>query len=206
MPPYRSVREFSMNGLSTKEVATRVGVSTATLRLWTTQDYKAFFTPDAQGDGKRRTWRDHDVKLAKLIAEMRSQNMDADDIIATLQTMRANDWKGLPEMPDALPSLAAVQKVAETRLDEREKALRSHIATLAGEIETLRTELRTERQRSTELGEQLSAKERALGLAQGELEAMKAADRRERRLWLAVVIVAAIAAGGVAAVVVLAVR
>ncbi|MEL6272435.1 MAG: MerR family transcriptional regulator [Chloroflexota bacterium] len=187
--------------MNTKEVADRLGRSTATMRLWTTQEYKAYFSDGAQGDGTRRVWNDRDLQIATLIHELKVEGMQTDSILATLNAVRDNDWQGLPESPDALPSLAAVKQVADTRLDEREKALRMQISTLSVEVDNLRTELKDTRAENTQLRDRLTERERELGRAQGQLEELRKQDTRQTRLWLAVIVGALVAAGGLGALI-----
>ncbi len=172
--------------MNTKSVADRIGISSATLRLWTTSDYREYFSKSAQGDGTRRVWTEHDVQVAAMIVELKQAGMGGDDIRATLASMKEGEWKGLPDVPSELPSVQAMQEIADTRLNEREKALRSQIALLAGEVDELRGALDAERETSTALREQLTSKEREWGEALGQLKALTG-ERRSVVFWLAVI-------------------
>ena len=183
--------------MKTNEVASYLGIATSTLRQWTLYDYKKFLTDSAKGDGQRRNFEPLDIRILSYVNSLKDDNKTNTEIIEILEGMQENDWQSLPEVDDIEDELSAVEKAisnAEIRVEEREKALRFQISTLAGEIRDLRDDLKIERSTNIELRDKIASKERELGVAQGELNEYKRRDQQQNRLWIALVAVAVAAA------------
>jgi len=183
--------------MKTNELASYLGIATSTLRQWTLYEYNKFLTASAQGDGKRRNFETIDIRVLSFVNDLKSQNKTNDEIIEVLEGMQSKDWEALPELDDIQDELSAVERAinsAEILIEEREKALRFQVATLAGDIHELKAALKDKDQTEIELRNQIAAKEHELGLAQGELNEYKRRDQQHNRLWIALVAVGIVAA------------
>jgi len=83
------------------EVATLLGIARSTVTLWTNNDFKQYFTPGAQGGGGNRSFTEQDVRVMNLLKTLKASNTPAEQIHQQLQQLQADDWQGLPDMPQA---------------------------------------------------------------------------------------------------------
>lgn len=106
-----------------EQLAKRLNVTSATLRNWAAKDVTEFLSPSAQGQhGARRSFNDRDARILTWVAQMREQNAPLVDIVATLRSAQASDWRGLPELP--LSAEDEVALVPREAVEERVRGLR----------------------------------------------------------------------------------
>jgi len=87
------------------EVAALLDIKENTLRKWITeQDYGQYLSSRAVGgSGSHRAYTEQDVRILTLIAEMKQVNTSADEIHASLRSLRSAGWAGLPDVPNTAP-------------------------------------------------------------------------------------------------------
>lgn len=112
----------------------------STLRKYA-QDYAEYLSPFA---GRRhREYTDQDVRILRLIVEMKAKRQTQDDIDVTLRSLEAGDWQQLPELPEAAQALVPTESSMI--------ALQTKTSGLQREIEVLREMLDKEREDRSEL-------------------------------------------------------
>lgn len=180
--------------LKTKELADRLGIAPVTVRLWT-KEYGEFLEPSARGGGKNRTFSDLDARVMAHIVHLKANGQGRDDITATLKTLQAIDWQGLPDMPPAPPGIEPIsvipREAAEARIDAQRAALMREIATLQDTVERLEGELDIERQDNRRLNDELANTREKLGNALGKLAIIEQ-ERQPAAYWIRVLLIALI--------------
>jgi DNA-binding transcriptional MerR regulator len=87
----------------TKEVADRINVSPATIRIWTADDgpFAQFISADARGTGGRRQryFSQHDTRILAHAKRLSDDGKTLDQIADELARMQADDWQALPVLP-----------------------------------------------------------------------------------------------------------
>lgn len=77
-----------------------LNMAESTLRKYA-RDYAQYLSPSGTGGaGRHRDYTDHDVRVLKLVRDMKMQNVSADDIEITLQSLQAGGWERLPALGD----------------------------------------------------------------------------------------------------------
>jgi DNA-binding transcriptional MerR regulator len=132
------------------EIATFLGLGRSTVALWTSGEYREFFTPSAQGgQGRARSFTDRDIRVMYALKEMKANNTPAESIHETLRRWRADDWHALPDLPAAPANFASVPVVptaaADAALSAERRALLREIGFLQQRIEQLEAERQTDR-------------------------------------------------------------
>lgn len=187
--------------MQTHEIAARLGIATSTVRLWTTGEFKQYFSSSAQG-GRRRHFDERDAGILTLIVNLKAESMSADDIHATLKRLQSNDWQGLPDVPPAPPGTEPVQMMPREAAQNDKRALMREIAVLKDEVENLETELTAERAKHeaerSALQSALMAAREELGEMRGRLAVLQTTQRDQ--LWQVAAL--ALAAVAVAALVI----
>ena len=140
-------------------VAAALGIPEATLRKYAT-DYAEFLSPaGAGGGGRHRDFNDHDLRILKLIQEMRAANQTSHDIDVTLQSLKAGNYERLPALDEnAAAIIPAPGALVAASVDN---------AVLQMKIEMLQEQLRgreADRDRITELEAELRAARREIAL------------------------------------------
>ena len=151
------------------ELAIWLGVSTASIRAWTSDEYKQYFSPTAQGgDGRYRYFTDTDMRILAYIVARRKENAPREEIHMHLSEMQAADWNDLPLMPAAPPGAGPISMIpreaAETAVSSQRSALLREISMLQDRIATLEEELAKTREGREELISELAAANRELEL------------------------------------------
>lgn len=185
--------------MQTKELGDLLGLSTATLRGWTINTYRPYMSPGAQGGrGRVRQFSEQDARIIALVASLRSDGLPHNEIVATLDAMRGNEWADLPPLPAAPPGYGGPVSMipehsAQTAVIEQRKALVREIALLSDRVDSLEVQLADERAAHTETrttltAELVDARER-LGELRGQLQ-----ENRPMAFWLRVVVLVAVGA------------
>jgi DNA-binding transcriptional MerR regulator len=147
--------------MKTKELADWLGMSTASIRLWATEDeFAPYLSPaGAGGDGKTRSFNDQDARILAFIGGLKRQGWGREQIYLALDDLQAKDWRDLPDMPAAPLSMRSVQMIpelaAENALSTQKAALMREITLLGERVEQLEQLVVTERQQAMEKQEAL---------------------------------------------------
>src|SRR5664279_1647362 len=81
-------------------VAAALGIAESTVRKYA-GEYAEFLSPGGAGGGHRhRDFAEHDVRVLKLIRDMKAENSSLEDIDVTLQSLKSNNWERLPALDD----------------------------------------------------------------------------------------------------------
>jgi DNA-binding transcriptional MerR regulator len=129
------------------DAAKILNLGRSTISAWTSDpDFREFFTPNAQGgSGRPRNISEHDLRLLAYIDEAKHNNMPMDEILLELRQMRADDWEGLPNIPEAPIGTANVPVMplaaAEATLSAERKSLLREIAYLQDRIDELNDDI-----------------------------------------------------------------
>jgi DNA-binding transcriptional MerR regulator len=122
------------------DIARLMGITSNTIRRWTTEFYK-YLTPQASPPkGKPRIYGEHDQRVFHFIKAARDKNKPLETIQAQLETMHADNWRGLPDIPaewreqsETMPVSLAASKAYDF----------AQIAVLQRDLEHTRAELET---------------------------------------------------------------
>lgn len=196
--------------MKTSEAAHRLGVSPAAIRAWTlpTGPYADFMSSGGRG-GKRRDLTDQDVRILARVVELSASRMTQAEVAAELEAMRADGWRGLPALPpppaygNEIPTVSA--DAAAIAIDKTRDILMQQIRALEGEISRLEDALHEERQERRGLQirledaidqrANLAGRLTALEVSTGQqVQALADSAGRERALYTAVLIAAAVLA------------
>jgi len=84
----------------TKDVADRIGVSTATIRIWTAEDgpFSPFISDEARGGRGRvqRNFTDEDVRVLAHAKMLSDSGMTLEQVAAALASMQENACHATP--------------------------------------------------------------------------------------------------------------
>jgi DNA-binding transcriptional MerR regulator len=119
-------------------LATLLGISGSTLRLWSGKEYAEFLSPNAVGiNGAHRSFSDRDARIVAWIATLRGQNTPPVEIIAMLRAAQASDWHNLPPLPGGMandePIAVIPREAAEERLTAIEERYELQVQALTKE-------------------------------------------------------------------------
>jgi DNA-binding transcriptional MerR regulator len=79
-------------------VVTALGIADSTVRKYAEQ-YAEFLSPTGTGGaGRHRDYTDHDVRVLKLIVDMKAGKTSPDDIDVTLRSLQDGGWEQLPAL------------------------------------------------------------------------------------------------------------
>lgn len=79
-------------------VVATLGIADSTVRKYADQ-YAVYLSPSGTGGGgKHRDYTDHDLRVLKLIRDMKFANTDPDNIEVTLQSLQLDGWERLPPL------------------------------------------------------------------------------------------------------------
>lgn len=79
-------------------VVATLGIADSTVRKYAEQ-YAEYLSPSGTGGGgKHRDYTDHDLRVLKLIRDMKFANTDPDNIEVTLQSLQQGGWERLPPL------------------------------------------------------------------------------------------------------------
>lgn len=120
-------------------VATALNSSESTVRNYATQ-YVEYLSPSgAGGGGKHRDFTDHDIRVLKLIRDMKVQNIDADNIEITLQSLQQGGWERLPALDGDMRALIP-SPGAQIEAQAERAVLLKEIEMLREQIDDLKAE------------------------------------------------------------------
>jgi DNA-binding transcriptional MerR regulator len=170
--------------MRTQQLAEYLGVSTSTIKNWSTE-FADFLSESASGgDGTHRYFAGRDARIMAYVADLREQNEALEEIQESLAHLQANDWTALPQMPDAPPGVKPIEMIPEqtarTALEQQRQALMREIAIREEQIDELTGQLTTERDAHDLTRTRLVEAQTHLGHLQGQLEAIETRREDER--------------------------
>lgn len=165
------------------EVTERLGIQSATLRLWA-GEFGEYLSPSARGgDGRHRAYSDQDVQILTYIAQMKDQNIPLDEIHASLKSLRGAGWAGLPDIPAAPPGVGPIamipREAAETQIKEQQKAVTQQVQLLMDRVTALDEALKIEREEKGALLKERADLMQQIGKLTGQLS-----ERQDTRYWI----------------------
>lgn len=152
------------------EVAQLTGIAASTIRAWTLGEFKQFFSPGAQGgEGRNRNMTETDARIVAFIAREKQRGALPDEIQIALRRMEADNWEGLPALPESTSSgfknVPVVPKSqAESVLSATAQALLREIADLRQRLDEANVRIDSKDVEIRTLAENLAAAERELEL------------------------------------------
>ncbi|MEP7293914.1 MAG: MerR family transcriptional regulator [Chloroflexota bacterium] len=89
---------WRLKPLKANAVVTALNIADSTVRKYATE-YNEFLSPSGMGGGGRhRDFTEHDVRVLKLIRDMKYEHVNNDDIDTTLRSLQAGGWERLPAL------------------------------------------------------------------------------------------------------------
>lgn len=197
--------------LKPTELATWLGVSTSTVRRWSST-YGEYLSAGATGgEGRHRAYSELDARVLAHVGTLSKQGLTEEEVLLSLDRLQGEDWVDLPVMPgkpsDGLPMRLVSEDAAETALVTirqnlmREIALKeSRIEDLTEDLSRAKEELTEERQareqeradwqqRADNLQTELRTSREELGEMRGKLSLLETQEQQSR-LWLKWLIIA----------------
>jgi DNA-binding transcriptional MerR regulator len=131
------------------DAAVRIGIHVNTVRLWTSKDFKQFFSVHAQGgDGHTRDLSDDDVRVLTYINRLKNQGLTTQDVIASLMAAQDRGFHMLP-MPErseqVVPMAVVPRQAADDAVLAERRIMHEKISDLEKRIEGLEDKLRQEK-------------------------------------------------------------
>jgi DNA-binding transcriptional MerR regulator len=91
--------------MKSSAVVTMLNMPESTLRKYA-RDYSEYLSPAGTGGaGRHRDYTDHDIRVLKLVRDMKLQNVSNDDIDVTLGSLQAGGWDRLPALDESAKSI-----------------------------------------------------------------------------------------------------
>jgi DNA-binding transcriptional MerR regulator len=168
----------------TKDVADRIGVSTATIRIWTAEDgpFSPFISEEARG-GQGRTQRNFspmDMRVMAHAKTLSDSGLTLEQVAEALAIMQDGGWVDLPAMP-AMPG-EDVSMVPAQAAEVMVRNVQHALQVAEGALEKEKTAHEQTRERLLDAREQI-----------GELRGRLAALRLYQVVLIVLAIVAALA-------------
>jgi DNA-binding transcriptional MerR regulator len=144
-----------------QQLATLLNISPVTLRQWARESYSEFLSPSAQGaNGAHRSFTEQDGRILAWVAMLKAQNTPTADIVATLRSSRADNWRNLPPLPGGMSNDEPIAVVPREAVEERIRALPDRYETqleavvkerdqLKDRLEAIQREMETVRRESS---------------------------------------------------------
>lgn len=144
-------------------VVAALRVPDSTIRKYA-NEYSSYLSPSADTrKGSHRDYTDHDVRVIKLIIDMKAARQSTDNIHVTLRSLEAGAWERLPALDDTsasiIPSPAAM---IEGHTDRA--VMQNTIDMLREQIDGMKGDSRIDRDRINELERELSRSKTLLEL------------------------------------------
>jgi len=127
-----------------QELAKRLGIADVTLRKWAGKDFTQFLSPSATiANNARRSFSEQDVRILFWIAQMKDQNMPAEEISHILYIAQTGDWHDLPAIPlNPSDEISVIpREAAESRLTALQQQFEIQVQSLTKERDELRERL-----------------------------------------------------------------
>jgi DNA-binding transcriptional MerR regulator len=132
-------------------VAAALGIAESTVRKYASE-YAEFLSPGGAGGGHRhRDFAEHDVRVLKLICDMKTENTTSADIDVTLQSLKSNNWERLPALDETsqglvtTPGALMVANTEKSVMQREIELLRERIESLKAEREAEQEAVRSDR-------------------------------------------------------------
>lgn len=144
------------------DAALRIGIHVNTVRTWTMNEFKQFFSVHAQGgDGRTRDLSDDDVRVLAYINDLKRRGLGSQDVIASLIAAEKRGFHLLPypERSEHVAPMAVVpRQSAEDAVSNERRIMAAHIGFLEQRVEELKTELEDVRKNADERTDSLTRK------------------------------------------------
>jgi DNA-binding transcriptional MerR regulator len=181
-----------------QQLASLLHIAPVTLRQWARETFREFLSPSAQGiHGAHRSFSEHDARILAWIALLKAQNTPTPDIIATLRSAQANNWRNLPPLPGGIandePIIMMPVEVAETRIRALQERYEAQLQAIAAERDALKAQLaalQTRLDTATDEIKSLQARLTALAVQEAEMRGVMAQYTVGGRRLPAIVLVA----------------
>ncbi len=156
------------------DLAKLLNVTANTIRRWTAEFYK-YLTPQASPPpGKPRIYSDLDQRIFHFIAAARDNNKPLETIHAQLESMYADNWRGLPDLPPAWREKSEnmpVSLAASKAYDFAQIAvLQRDLEYTRAELATAETALQAAQQRVTDLETAMNAQNALQQAREGDFQ------------------------------------
>jgi DNA-binding transcriptional MerR regulator len=154
--------------MKSNAIVTLLGIADSTLRKYA-QAYSEYLSPTGNvgGAGRHRDYTEHDVRVLKLICDMKAQKIGNDDISVTLQSLQNGGWDRLPDLDDNAKALVPLPGALLAAQADR-GILQREIELLREQLDALKVETKSavaaKDDRITELERRLSRSETMLEL------------------------------------------
>jgi len=128
------------SGRKTKELAEIFQVAEPTIRTWS-GEFEQFLSPDANpGEGRTRYYSEEDVRVLALVAEMKGQGKQVEDIAASLSIGKRGDVESAVQAAQQRPQSLDQAIVYIEQLVSRVESLQEQVSAQANEITQWRDE------------------------------------------------------------------
>lgn len=121
------------------QICASLDIADSTLRKYAVE-YADYLSPSgAGGNGRHRDYTDHDVRVLKLVNDMKRSNQSEANIEITLASLQSGDWERLPALDEStaaiIPSPASMVAINQDRavMQKEIDMLREQIADMKAE-------------------------------------------------------------------------
>lgn len=125
--------------------AARAGIHVNTVRTWTLEDFKEFFSVSGQGGNKRvRDISDDDLRVLVYIKELKRKGLNTREVVASLIEAQRQGFDKLPLPQNAenvVPMAVIPRQAAEDVIRAERQILNEHIHWLEERVDELKGEL-----------------------------------------------------------------
>src|SRR5215208_1489601 len=91
--------------MKSSAVVTMLNMPESTLRKYA-RDYSEYLSPAGTGGaGRHRDYTEHDIRVLKLIRDMKLQNVSNEDIDVTLRSLQAGGWDRLSALDESAKAI-----------------------------------------------------------------------------------------------------
>ncbi|MEO8394566.1 MAG: MerR family transcriptional regulator [Chloroflexota bacterium] len=162
--------------MKSSAAVTLLNMAESTIRKYA-NEYIDFLSPSGTGGGgKHRDYTDHDVRVLKLIRDMKTQHVKTDDIDITLRSLQSGGWDRLPALDTPLESIIPAP-VALSAANKDRDIMKREIELLNQQIVTVKTDAQTTIDRKDD---RINELERKLARAELKLELYESGDLKPK--------------------------
>jgi DNA-binding transcriptional MerR regulator len=122
--------------MRSSEVSKKLNLPTSTLHKYSTIDYARYLSPAGAG---RREYSDQDVRILKLILDMKAEHTSPENIEVTLNSLQASNWERLPALDEGASSIIPTDGNM-IAAGQRESALQALVEHLREELKESRSD------------------------------------------------------------------